>query len=98
MLHSLSWHLPTSFILVKMKHLFHAVAAGVAILARTVEASSLTPPVLPLVVRNPYLTVWLADARNAPWERWPMFYEGEEVRAGTSGESKSEELNSLGPS
>jgi hypothetical protein len=43
------------------------------------EASSLTPPVLPLVVRNPYLSVWLGNARGAPWEQWPMFYTGEQV-------------------
>lgn len=44
-----------------------------------VDASRLTPSVLPLVVRNPYLSVWLADAREEPWLRWPMFYEGQDV-------------------
>lgn len=42
-------------------------------------ASSLTPPVIPLIVRNPYLSTWLANARDAPWSKWPMFYTGEEV-------------------
>jgi hypothetical protein len=42
-------------------------------------ASTLTPPVIPLVVRNPYLSTWLANARDAPWSKWPMFYTGEEV-------------------
>ena len=42
-------------------------------------ASSLTPPVLPLIVRNPYLSTWLGNAREAPWSKWPMFYTGEEV-------------------
>ncbi|KAJ5577640.1 uncharacterized protein N7459_006604 [Penicillium hispanicum] len=42
-------------------------------------ASTLTPPVLPLIVRNPYLSTWLGNARGAPWEKWPMFYTGEEV-------------------
>ncbi|KAJ5499770.1 hypothetical protein N7453_008821 [Penicillium expansum] len=42
-------------------------------------ASSLTPPVIPLIVRNPYLSTWLANARDSPWSKWPMFYTGEEV-------------------
>ncbi|KAJ5188662.1 hypothetical protein N7491_004982 [Penicillium cf. griseofulvum] len=42
-------------------------------------ASSLTPPVIPLIVRNPYLSTWLANARDAPWSKWPIFYTGEEV-------------------
>ncbi|KAI3241083.1 hypothetical protein DTO012A7_2782 [Penicillium roqueforti] len=42
-------------------------------------ASTLTPPVIPLIVRNPYLSTWLANARDAPWLKWPMFYTGEEV-------------------
>ncbi|KAJ5625801.1 hypothetical protein N7510_002110 [Penicillium lagena] len=42
-------------------------------------ASTLTPPVLPLIVRSPYLSTWLGDAREAPWSKWPMFYTGEEV-------------------
>ncbi|KAI1193621.1 DUF1793-domain-containing protein [Nemania serpens] len=42
-----------------------------------VNASTLTPPVLPLIVRNPYLSIWLPRARDAPWENWPMFWRGE---------------------
>ncbi|PYH93271.1 DUF1793-domain-containing protein [Aspergillus ellipticus CBS 707.79] len=42
-------------------------------------ASSLTPPVLPLIVRNPYLSTWLGNAREVPWSKWPIFYTGEEV-------------------
>ncbi|KAJ5492959.1 glutaminase [Penicillium diatomitis] len=42
-------------------------------------ASTLTPPVLPLIVRNPYLSTWLGDAREPPWSKWPMFYTGEEL-------------------
>ncbi|GKZ34741.1 hypothetical protein AbraIFM66950_005097 [Aspergillus brasiliensis] len=42
-------------------------------------ASTLTPPVLPLIVRNPYLSTWLGNARDEPWTKWPMFYTGEEV-------------------
>ena len=41
------------------------------------EASRLTPPVLPLIVRNPYLSTWLPNARDAPWEQWPMFWAGQ---------------------
>lgn len=41
--------------------------------------SRLTPPVLPLIVRNPYLSTWLNDARGKPWESWPMFWTGEHV-------------------
>jgi hypothetical protein len=42
-------------------------------------ASTLTPPVLPLIVRNPYLSTWLGNARDDPWSKWPMFYTGEEM-------------------
>lgn len=44
-----------------------------------VESSRLTPPVLPLIVRNPYLSTWLANARDVPWEKWPMFWTGQEI-------------------
>jgi len=60
--------------------LLSAVAAGSALLSLPAEASRLTPPVLPLVVRNPYLSTWLDDARGDPWNRWPMFWTGESVR------------------
>ncbi|KAL1881136.1 hypothetical protein VTK73DRAFT_4583 [Phialemonium thermophilum] len=43
------------------------------------SASTLTPPVLPLIVRNPYLSTWLGNARNAPWEDWPMFWTGAHI-------------------
>lgn len=45
----------------------------------TVEASHLTPPVIPLTVRNPYFSTWLGNARDVPWKKWPMFYTGEEI-------------------
>ncbi|OIW30008.1 DUF1793-domain-containing protein [Coniochaeta ligniaria NRRL 30616] len=48
-------------------------------LAALASASTLTPPVLPLLVRNPYLSTWLGNARNAPWEDWPMFWTGAHV-------------------
>lgn len=50
-----------------------------ALQAAVSTASTLTPPVLPLTVRNPYLSTWLGHAREAPWTSWPMFYTGEEV-------------------
>lgn len=46
----------------------------------TAVAATLNPPVLPLVVRNPYLSTWLASARDPPWEHWPIFWTGQEVR------------------
>ncbi|KAL2835550.1 hypothetical protein BJY01DRAFT_223549 [Aspergillus pseudoustus] len=57
---------------------------SLALLAATLQAtvgaaSSLTPPVLPLIVRNPYLSTWLGNARDVPWSKWPMFYTGEEL-------------------
>ncbi|KAF2149988.1 glutaminase A L-glutamine amidohydrolase [Myriangium duriaei CBS 260.36] len=48
----------------------------------TCTASIIQPPVLPLIVRNPYLSTWLQDAREAPWNRWPMFYTGQEIGFG----------------
>jgi hypothetical protein len=54
-------------------------AAAAAAAATVVEASTLTPPVLPLIVRNPYLSTWLGNARDVPWSRWPMFWTGQEV-------------------
>lgn len=47
--------------------------------AAVIIASTLTPPVVPLVVRNPYLSTWLADAREVPWSKWPIFWNGDEV-------------------
>lgn len=55
------------------------VLVTVLLQAAAGAASSLTPPVLPLVVRNPYLSTWLGNAREVPWSRWPMFYTGEAV-------------------
>ncbi|KAF2665001.1 glutaminase A [Microthyrium microscopicum] len=52
------------------------------ILCSVACASVLTPPVLPLFVRNPYLNAWLPSARHAPWEKWPMFYTGEYIGFG----------------
>ncbi|KJZ75657.1 hypothetical protein HIM_04814 [Hirsutella minnesotensis 3608] len=51
---------------------------AVAIAAPAV-ASSLKPPVLPLCVRSPYLSTWLANARDPPWEHWPMFWTGQKT-------------------
>ncbi|KAI0407518.1 DUF1793-domain-containing protein [Xylaria palmicola] len=56
--------------------LWPAVAALAAAFA---SASTLTPPVLPLLVRNPYLSIWLPRARDVPWKNWPMFWRGETV-------------------
>lgn len=58
---------------------FIALATIVNSLLTLVTASKLTPPALPLVVRNPYLSTWLANAREEPWSKWPMFYTGESV-------------------
>ncbi|KAF7526495.1 hypothetical protein G7054_g10754 [Neopestalotiopsis clavispora] len=43
----------------------------------TVDASTLTPPVLPLAVRNPYLSTWLMHAHEEPWAHWPKFWTGQ---------------------
>jgi len=56
------------------------VLPPVLLFVATVQASVLTPPVLPLFVRNPYLNVWLGDAREPPWGHWPMFWTGQNVR------------------
>lgn len=50
-----------------------------AVLAAVSTASTLNPPVVPLVVRNPYLSTWLADAREVPWANWPIFWNGDHV-------------------
>lgn len=41
------------------------------------SASSLKPSVLPLIVRNPYLSTWLGNARGVPWDSWPIFWNGD---------------------
>ena len=69
-----------------MRCFLPAVAAGSALLSLA-TASTLTPPVLPLTVRNPYLSTWLGDARINPWNKWPMFWTGEEVRSSRKEES-----------
>ncbi|KAK5656317.1 hypothetical protein OQA88_4697 [Cercophora sp. LCS_1] len=48
-------------------------------LAALASASTLTPSVLPLIVRNPYLSTWLGRAREAPWEDWPIFWTGSHI-------------------
>lgn len=53
--------------------------AASAIAATVAQASTLTPPVIPLIVRNPYLSAWLGHARENPWEHWPIFWTGQEV-------------------
>ncbi|KAG9931933.1 glutaminase A, partial [Aureobasidium melanogenum] len=55
------------------------IVAAVTSLVSSVAASTLNPPVLPLIVRNPYLSTWLGNARDKPWTKWPMFYTGEEI-------------------
>ena len=61
-----------------MRLLLAALATAV-LQATAAAASSLTPPVIPLIVRNPYLSTWLGNARDVPWSKWPMFYTGEEI-------------------
>ncbi|KAI5199785.1 putative glutaminase [Aureobasidium subglaciale] len=58
---------------------FCSGVVAVALMVSSVAASTLTPPVLPLIVRNPYLSTWLGNARDKPWSKWPMFYTGEEM-------------------
>lgn len=59
--------------------LVSALALLAVVVPPVVESSRLTPPVLPLIVRNPYLSTWLQNARDDPWERWPMFWTGQEI-------------------
>ena len=59
--------------------LVSAWAVLAAVLPSVVDSSRLTPPVLPLIVRNPYLSTWLQNARDLPWEKWPMFWTGQEI-------------------
>ena len=59
--------------------LVSAITWLAAILPYVAYASRLTPPVLPLIVRNPYLSTWLQNARGNPWDRWPMFWTGQEI-------------------
>lgn len=57
----------------------YAWATACLLLPALSDCSTLTPPVLPLIVRNPYLSTWLANARDVPWSRWPMFWTGQEI-------------------
>ncbi|KAL6709349.1 hypothetical protein ACN47E_001756 [Coniothyrium glycines] len=58
------------------------VIAAAALLASVADSSTLQPPVLPLIVRNPYLSTWLQNARDEPWSKWPMFWTGGEIGFG----------------
>ncbi|KAJ4304819.1 hypothetical protein N0V90_000347 [Kalmusia sp. IMI 367209] len=60
----------------------HVNTAAAALLASVAYASTLTPPVLPLIVRNPYLSTWLGNAREEPWQKWPTFWYGTEIGFG----------------
>ncbi|CCU80214.1 Glutaminase GtaA/Glutaminase A GtaA [Blumeria hordei DH14] len=57
----------------------YSLAVALATIPVITQASTLTPPVLPLIVRNPYLSTWLGNARGKPWEQWPIFWTGQEV-------------------
>ena len=72
--------------------LFSTLVAVAAVLPSLVECSRLTPPVLPLIVRNPYLSTWLPDARKLPWGKWPMFWTGQEVGFGIMAHLPGENL------
>lgn len=67
------------FLFVIMRSLGVAAAVSSALLTGASYASTLKPPVLPLIVRNPYLSTWLGNAREEPWHKWPIFWTGEEV-------------------
>ncbi|CAG8971483.1 hypothetical protein HYALB_00002067 [Hymenoscyphus albidus] len=56
-----------------------SAAAAALLIVGGASASSLKPPVLPLTVRNPYISTWLGSARGLPWEHWPIFWTGQEV-------------------
>ena len=47
----------------------------------TAQTSTLTPPVLPLAVRNPYLSLWV-NSRLQPFDTWPQFWTGQEIGFG----------------
>jgi hypothetical protein len=57
------------------------IAAASSAILGVSYASTLQPPVLPLIVRNPYLSTWLGNARDEPWHKWPMFWTGNEVHS-----------------
>lgn len=63
----------------RSKQPLSALVLALTAFVTTCAASTLKPPVLPLIVRNPYLSTWLQDAREEPWNRWPMFYTGQSV-------------------
>ncbi|KAK6514513.1 hypothetical protein TWF281_004711 [Arthrobotrys megalospora] len=54
----------------------------ISLLPATILSSTLTPATIPLFVRNPYLSLWLQNARQEPWSRWPMFWTGMEIGFG----------------
>ena len=58
-----------------------AVVVAAGLLASLAEGA-LHPPILPLIVRNPYLSTWLQNAREEPWTKWPMFWTGDELGFG----------------
>ena len=60
-------------------HTFIRAAFAALALGSFCDASTLKAPVLPLIVRNPYLSLWLPGARDVPWEKWPFFWTGESV-------------------
>lgn len=56
-----------------------ALVTACLLLSAVSKCSVLTPPVLPLLVRNPYLSTWLGNSREVPWNKWPMFWTGQEI-------------------
>ncbi|EPS39524.1 hypothetical protein H072_6630 [Dactylellina haptotyla CBS 200.50] len=58
------------------------LATALLFLPTAILSASLTPQIVPLIVRNPYLSLWLQNSRSDPWSRWPMFWTGQEIGLG----------------
>jgi hypothetical protein len=56
------------------------IHTAVTLALMATASATLDAPVLPLIVRNPYLSTWLGHARELPWEHWPIFWTGQEVK------------------
>ncbi|KAF3917174.1 hypothetical protein ABW20_dc0103165 [Dactylellina cionopaga] len=64
-----------------LKHLIFLISTLLTLPTPSFSAT-LTPATIPLIVRNPYLSLWLQNARSEPWSRWPMFWTGQEIGLG----------------
>lgn len=69
----------TNSVISAITKVFSLLSLAAAGIGSNSANASLTPNELPLFVRNPYLSTWMPNARDKPWNNWPQFWTGNYV-------------------